>query len=194
MFFRMRNHVKAIADAQLQQPVEHIGLGNPVDPAAERDVTSENLPRRDRIIFIVRKPPCEAGLTATIVEICHKTGCVIPVGTQKLGDGWVRCIERLEPVGTQFMSPPPGEHAAMRCESPWSRRESAIEPNALACQPIEVRRRQAPVSIKTQIIGPYRVPDDQQHVPAGRRGGRQQRFHLVFRPHSFAEPYQDEAE
>ena len=91
MFFQCGITSKPSPTYIFNKRLSGIGLGNPVNPVAERHVTSEDIPGRDGIILVVRETPCEAGLAATIVEICHETGRIIPSGTQELGDGRVRC-------------------------------------------------------------------------------------------------------
>ena len=79
-------------------------------------------------------------------------------------------------------------------EGPWGRREGAIEPNALPCQPIEVRRRQSPVSMEARLLVRTVSQTISNTFRPVMRGGEPQHFHPAFRPRSFAEPYQDEAQ
>ncbi len=138
----------------------------------------------------MRESPTQSGFPAAVVQVGDESGRIIAMRAEKPGECGVGCIERHRPVGGQLMGPPPSQEAAMRRESPWCGRESLVEPHSPAGQSLEVGRSPAAVAVKTQVPGPHGVPDDQEHVPAIGRTGRQAGHGPVLRPGRSAERQQ----
>ena len=142
------------------------------DPASG-DRAAQEETRRQRVILVMGEAPIQPGLVTAAAGVRREPGGLIAPRGQILGQGGIRRIEGVIPLGIELVRPLAGEEAAMRGVRPGGWRQGQAVTDALPGPPREVWGGVAADSRRGSGWSADGVPDDQHDVARARRRRRQ---------------------
>src|SRR5271157_886778 len=116
------------------------------------------------MILVSGKPPSQSRVVAAEVQVCDERGRLETPLRKAFRNRSKLIAKRVVPSRCSLVRPSPREKACVRGKSPGGGRTGGVKPHTATGQLFQGRAGRAPVAMKAQMVGTYRIKHDQQDV------------------------------